>query len=224
MLRIARLILIITTLVPLVALPATTSARVDDWQRIVRARHASAVFSQLDGCELVEVYISASDGKYVNRLGPVNKQGLLGVLVIVRDACAEPGPKGYPVLYSADGMTLDRLGTTPSFGRAWIDATLAGSDTIGDPVELGVNLTWAPTAPFERSRVSGHGWFPPGERHGARVNTFSHGLMAPAAAWGTVWIDGMAISLEPTHDAVLEQVRYACKVIQHPRGGADVDC
>ena len=62
MLRIARLILIITTLVPLVALPATTSARVDDWQRIVRARHASAVFSQLDGCELVEVYISASYG------------------------------------------------------------------------------------------------------------------------------------------------------------------
>jgi hypothetical protein len=224
MLRIARLILILTTLAVLAGLPATASARIDDWQRVVRARHASATFSQLDGCDLLEVYVSASDGKYVNRHGPVNKQGLLGVLVIVRDACAEYGPKGYPVIYSADGMTLDRLGSTPKFERAWVSAMLAGTDSLDNSVELGVNLTWAPTAAFERSRVSGHGWFPLGEKHGARVNTFSHGLMAPAVAWGTLWVDGNAISLEPTHDAVLEQVRYRCAVIQHPRGGADVDC
>ena len=43
-------------------------------------------------------------------------------------------------------------------------------------------------------------------------------------AWGTVWVDGRAIVLQPTYDAMLQQVRYACKVIQHPRGGAEVDC
>jgi hypothetical protein len=222
--RIARLVLVITTLSLLVALPATASAQIEEWQRIVRSRHASAVFSQVDGCNQVEVYVSATDGKYVNRLGPVNKQGLLGVLYQVRDICAEPGPKGYPVIYSADGMTLDRLQSTPRFNRAWISATLPGFDSEGLEVAIRVDLQFRPLADYERSRVSGHGWFPPGEKRGAWVGTFSHNMMAPAMAWGTVWIGGAALPLEPTQGAVLEQVRYACKVIQHPRGGAEVDC
>jgi hypothetical protein len=30
--------------------------------------------------------------------------------------------------------------------------------------------------------------------------------------------------LQPTEDATLEQVRYMCKTIQHPQGGAELDC
>jgi hypothetical protein len=224
MMRIARLVLVITTLALLAALPATASAQIEEWQRIVRSRHASAVFSQIDGCNQIEVYVSATDGKYVNRFGPVNKQGLLGVLYLVRDVCAEPGPKGYPVVFSADGMTLDRLESTPRFDRAWVSATLPGIDSDGVDIEIRVALQFRPLAGYERSRVSGHGWFPPGEKRGAWVGTFSHNMMAPAVAWGTVWIDGTALPLQPTQDAVLEQVRYLCKVIQHPRGGAEVDC
>jgi hypothetical protein len=223
--RIARLALVLLTLGLLVAaLPSVASAQIEDWQRVVRSRHASAVFVQVNGCDQVEIYISASDGRYVNRQAPVNKQGLLGVLVLVRDACAEPGPKGYPVVYSADGMTLDPLGSTPRFGRAWIAASLAGTDDAGGAVELRVDLQWRPLAEFERSTVSGHRWFPPGEKRGAWVGTFSHTMTAPAEAWGTLWVDGEASALEPTQDATLQQVRYACKVIQHPRGGAEVDC
>lgn len=220
----ARLILVGIVLSVLAALPASASARIDDWQRVIRSRHASAVFSQLTGCDLVEVYVSASDGMYVNRNGPVNKQGLLGVLVIVRDACSEAGPKGYPVVSTVDGMALDRLGSTPRFERAWIDAGLAGLDSDGDPVALRVDLAWVPLAAYERSRVNGHGWFPTGEKRGARVSTFAHGMMAPATAWGSVWLDGTRLTLDPTQDAVLEQVRYRCTVNQHPRGGTDVDC
>ncbi len=221
----ARFALVVVTLGLLVAaLPATASAEVEDWQRVVRSRHASAVFVQLNGCDQVEVYVSATDGKYVNRRGAVNKQGLLGVLIQVRDACAEPGPKGYPVVYSADGMTLDPLGSTPRFGRAWVAGSLEGTDDAGAAVQLRVDLQWRPLAEFERGRVSGHGWFPPEEKRGAWVGTFSHTLTAPAVAWGTLWVDGRALALEPTHDALLQQVRYACKVIQHPRGGAEVDC
>jgi len=222
--RFARPILVLVSLLVLAGLPASANARVDDWQRVVRARHASAVFTLQDGCSLMEVFVSASDGKYVNWGAGVHKQGLLGVLVIVRDACAEPGPKGYPIIYSADGMTLDRLRSTPRFGRAWVQAGLAATDSSGQEVALRVDLQWAPLGAYQRSRVSGHGWFPADGRQGARVNTFSHGMMAPAQAWGSIWIDGAAHHLESTHDAVLEQVRYACKVIQHPRGGADVDC
>lgn len=224
MMRIARLVLVITSLAILAALPATASAQIEEWQRIVRSRHASAVFSQIDGCNQVEVYVSATDGKYVNRYGPVNKQGLLGVLYLVRDVCAEPGPKGYPVVFSADGMTLDPLESTPRFDRAWVSATLPGIDSDGIEIEIRVDLQFRPLADYERSRVSGHGWFPPGEKQGAWVGTFSHNMMAPAVAWGTIWIDGTALPLQPTQDAVLEQVRYTCKVIQHPGGGAEVDC
>ena len=206
------------------ALPAAASARVDDWARVVRSRHAGATFVQVDGCQQLEVFVSAMDGKFVNRHGEVNKQGLLGVLVIVRDACAQPGPKGFPIVYSADGMTLDRLRSTPQFGSAWIEATVPAIDADGNPVQLEVDLQWRPAGEFERSRVSGHGWFPAGEKRGARVGTFSHNLQAPATAWGTVRLDGWELPLQPTTDATLEQVRYSCKVLQHPRGGYEVDC
>lgn len=224
MLRIARVVLALITLALLAAVPATASAQIEDWQRVVRSRHASAVFTQVSGCNQVEIYVSATDGKYVNRFGPVNKQGLVGVLYLVRDICAEPGPKGYPVIYGADGMTLDRLESTPRFDRAWVGATLPAIDSDGVDVEIRVAIQFRPAAEYERSRVSGHGWFPPGEKRGAWVGTFSHNLMAPAEAWGTIWLDGQATVLEPSSEAVLEQVRYLCKVIQHPRGGAEVDC
>ena len=181
--RISRFITVIVTLGLLVAaLPSSASAQIEDWQRVVRARHAGAVFVQTDGCEQTELYVSASDGKYVNRHGPLNKQGLLGVLYIVRDACAEPGPKGYPVVYSADGMSLDPLVTSPQFQRASVSARPVGTDGDGNAVAFRVDIQWRPTAPFEKSRVSGHAWFPWGEKRGAWVGTWSHNWMAPAMA------------------------------------------
>jgi hypothetical protein len=220
-----RLILALVTLGLLVAaMPAVASARVDDWARVVRSRHAGAAFTQLNGCEQVEVHVSAMDGKFVNRHGAVNKQGLLGVLFLVRDACAEPGPKGFPIVYSADGMTLDRLRSAPRFSTAWIDAALPGIDGDGNAVDIRIDLRWQPLAKFERSRVSGHAWFPPDEGRGARVGTFSHNMSAPASARGTIRVGDREITLLATTDATLEQVRYLCMVNQHPQGGFDVDC
>ena len=223
MTRIARLLPVLAILAALSA-PATAAARIDDWQRVVRSRHVSAAFFAVDGCNGVELYVSAADGKYVNRQGRVNKQGLLGVLYLVRDICAEPGPKGYPIVASVDGMTLDRLATSPRFDRAWVSATIPGTDLQGGAVEIRVELAFQPVADFERSRVSGHGWFPSGEKRGAWVGTFSHAMTAPGLGWGTIWLNGEALALDPTREVVLEQVRYLCKVIQHPRGGAEVDC
>jgi hypothetical protein len=223
--RPTHLVIVLATLVLLtMATPAPASARVDDWARVARSRHAGATFMQVDGCEQVEVFVSAMDGRFVNRHGAVNKQGLLGVLVVVRDACAEPGPKGFPIVSAADGMTLDRLRSTPRFDAAWVQAALPATDADGHHVKLRVDLQWQPAGAFERSRVSGHGWFPADQKRGARVGTFSHILSAPATAWGTVWIDGRPLVLQATSDATLEQVRYLCKVIQHPQGGYDVDC
>jgi hypothetical protein len=216
---------IILPVVLLSALPSTVGASViEDYARVIRSRHASAAFMQVDGCRQVEVFVSAMDAKFGSLHGTITKQGLVGVSYLERDACAEPGPKGFPVVYSADGMSLDRLGSTPQFGSAWVNATLQGSDGDGNPIEIDIGMEWAPTEAYERSRVSGNGWFPAAGLQGAHVHTFSHGLSAAGMAWGEVTIGGQALSLSPTTDASLEQVRYFCQVIQHPHGGFDVDC
>ncbi|HEX6475404.1 MAG TPA: hypothetical protein VF114_10020 [Candidatus Limnocylindria bacterium] len=197
---------------------------IEDYARVIRSRHASAAFVQVDGCRQVEVFVSAMDGKFGSRGGRINKQGLLGVFYAERDICGVPGPKGFPVTYAADAMTLDRLGSTPRFDRAWVRATLVGMDSEGQEVVIGLDLNWSPIGPYERSRISGNGWFPANGQRGAHVHTFSHGMRADATAKGTLTLDGQAIVLAPTSDASLEQVRYFCQVIQHPHGGFDVDC
>jgi hypothetical protein len=216
---------IILPVVLLSLVPSTAGASViEDYARVIRSRHASAAFMQVDGCRQVEIFVSAMDAKFGSLHGTINKQGLVGVSYLERDACAEPGLKGFPVVYSADGMSLDHLGSTPRFSSAWVNATLPGSDGDGNPIEIDISMEWAPIEAYERSRVSGNGWFPAAGQRGAHVHTFSHGLRAAAMAWGEVTIGGQALSLSPTIDASLEQVRYFCQVIQHPHGGFDVDC
>jgi hypothetical protein len=209
----------------LTAAPTLAGASViEDYARVIRSRHASAAFMQVDGCRQAELFVSAMDAKFGTQGGRVNKQGLIGVLYLERDICGEPGPKGYPVVYMADGQSLDTLGTSTRFGSAWARATLDGTDGDGNPVEIELNIEWSALEAFEKSRVSGNAWFPANGQRGAHVHTFSFGLRAPAAAWGEVSIDGEMVSLSPTFDASLEQVRYFCQVIQHPQGGFDVDC
>jgi hypothetical protein len=203
---------------------AASASVIDDYARVIRSRHAGATFLQVDGCRQVEVFLSAMEAKFGTRGGRINKQGLIGIFYAERDVCGEPGPKGFPITYTADAMSLDRLASTPRFGAAWVRTTLAGLDSEGNQVSIGLDVSWSPLGAYERSRVSGNGWFPANGQRGANVHTFSHGLRADARAWGTLSLNGRAIELAPTTDATLEQVRYFCRVIQHPRGGFDVDC
>jgi hypothetical protein len=217
-----------TLVLPAMLLAAMSSAAdasvIEDYARVIRSRHAGASFSQVDGCRQVEVFVSAMDAKFGSLHGTINKQGLVGVFYAERDICAEPGPKGFPIVYSADGFTLDRLASNAQFTKAWLAVTVPATDSDGNDLEMRLDLHWSPTEPLRRSKVSGNGWFPAGGQQGAHVHTFSHGLSAAAMAWGEVTLDGHRLNLAPTYDATLEQVRYFCQVIQHPQGGWDVDC
>jgi hypothetical protein len=220
-----RLVGVFCTLVFLLAAvtPAAAST-IEDYARVIRSRHAGATFSQVDGCIQTEVFVSAMDAVFGSRPGPVNKQGLVGIFYRQVDVCAEPGPKGFPVVFQADARSLDRLVTLSRFRTASINAVLEGTDGDGNAIQMAVDLRWAASAPLERSRVSGNAWFPADEKQGARVHTFLHGLAAPASASGSITVDERRVDLEATFDATLEQVRYFCQVIQHPHGGFDVDC
>ena len=224
--RRARFLALLLPVVLFASVPSGASAAsvIEDYARVVRSRHAGATFQQLDGCVRTELFVSAMDGKFGSRTGPVNKQGLVGVFLARRDVCAEPGAKGYPLIYAADGMTLDRLSTNPQFTRAWVNAVIPATDTDGNAIDITLSLRWSAITALERSRVRGNAWLPDGVKLGAHVHTFSHGLRADATAWGAVTVDGKRLTLDPTSDAQLEQVRYFCQVIQHPQGGAEVDC
>lgn len=220
-----RLVGIIATLaITLAAAAPAAASTIEDYARVIRSRHAGATFSQVDGCRQTEIFVSAMDATFGSRPGPVNKQGLVGVFYRELDLCGEPGPKGFPVVFQADAQSLDRLVTSSRFDTASVVAVLDGMDGDGNPVEMTIDLQWTATEPLARSKVSGNGSFPEDEKLGARVHTFSHGLSASAAAFGSVTVDGARTDLAPTHDATLEQVRYFCQVIQHPQGGFDVDC
>ena len=199
------------------------AAPAEDYARVIRSRHAGATFVQVDGCRQTEVFVSAMDAVFGARPGPVNKQGLVGVFYRELDICSGPGPR-YPVVFMADAQSLDRLVTSARFDRALIDVTLDGMDGDGNPVEIRLDVDWQAVTRLERSRVSGNDWFPVGEKRGAHVHTYSHGLRAPAVASGSVTVGGETTALGPTTDASLEQIRYFCRVIQHPQGGFDVDC
>jgi hypothetical protein len=214
----ATLVLLLASVTPAVA------GTIEDYARVIRSRHAGATFSQVDGCIQTEVFVSAMDAVFGSRPGPVNKQGLVGVFYRQIDLCAEPGPKGFPVVFQADAQSLDRLVTSARFRTASISAVLDGTDGDGNLVQVAIDLRWTASAPLVRSRVSGNAWFPADEGHGARVHTFSAGLSAPATARGSMTVDGTHVELDATSDATLEQIRYFCQVIQHPQGGFDVDC
>jgi hypothetical protein len=209
--------LILTTVAPVGA------AQAEDYARVIRSRHAGATFVQVDGCTQTEVFVSAMDAVFGSRPGPVNKQGLVGVFYRELDICSGPGPR-FPVVFSADAQSLDRLVSSSRFGTASIDATLSGTDGDGNPVVIGLQVDWTAATAFERSKVSENGWFPAGEKRGAHVHTWSHGLRADATATGSITVDGAQTDLRPTTDASLEQIRYFCQVLQHPQGGFDVDC
>ena len=220
-----RLVGIIATLIVILAaaMPAAAST-IEDYARVIRSRHAGATFSQLDGCRQTEVFVSAMDAVFGSRPGPVNKQGLIGIFYRELDVCAEPGPKGFPVVFQADAQSLDRLVTSSRFNTVAIHVVMDGMDGDGNPVTLAMDLEWTASEPLHRSRVSGNAWFPVDETFGARVHTFSHGLSAAAVARGSITVDGDRVELESTTDATLEQIRYFCQIIQHPQGGFDVDC
>jgi hypothetical protein len=209
--------LLLTTIAPVGA------AQAEDYARVIRSRHAGATFVQVDGCTQTEVFVSAMDGVFGSRPGPVNKQGLVGVFYRELDICSGPGPR-FPVVFSADAQSLDRLVSSSRFGTASIDVTLSGTDGDGNPVAIDLRVDWAAAGAFDRSKVSGNDWFPAGGKRGAHVHTWSHGLRADATATGSITVAGTTTELGPTTDASLEQIRYFCIVLQHPHGGFDVDC
>jgi hypothetical protein len=218
------------------ALPTAVAAAIPDYQRVITSRHADAALTSLDGCVLTEIFVSGMDGVFGGRPGPIHRQGLTGVGVRQSDICTAAASLGHIGLYAAGGgsggtllfdgvgQTLDRLGSSVHFDRAWLHAAVpivneaAGA---GDAEVISVDLTWNLVG--ELTRDTGHLHVRvPGE---GNVNSHQNTLMGDAVVSGTVTIGDQAYAFSDVAGAHLEQVKYGCQVIAHPAAGEpDLSC
>jgi hypothetical protein len=203
-------------------LPAVASAHVPESQyRVIAARNAYAAVFMTNGCYETQVWVSSSDGTYGGRPGPVSKQGLTSVDVIVYDTCQPAVGKHPPVVFEAFGQDLTALGTTPRMTRAWVSASYETTDEVsGEPVSLEVSIAWQLDG--ELSHDTSHIHVPPSDQGVA--NSHENDLRGAAIAWGTLSVDGQVMELMPTTEAGLELIKGGCQVIVRPGQPSDLAC
>ncbi|MDQ3689414.1 MAG: hypothetical protein M3406_05150 [Chloroflexota bacterium] len=218
------------------AIPATASAAVPDYQRVITSRFADAALASLDGCVLTEVFVSGTDAVFGGRPGPINRQGLAGVLVRQNDVCAGAASLGHLGIFAAGGggggtpifdglgQTLGRLGSTVHFDRAWVRTEIPVVNEVagrGEQVVVALELTWSLVGDLDRD--TGHLHVrEPGE---GNVNSHQNTLMGEATVSGTVRIGTDVYTFDGVDGAHLQQVKYGCQVIAHPSAGEpDLSC
>jgi len=226
----SRLGMVIAIAAALLLTAPPVGAAVPDYQRVIKARSASAGVGVEVGCLQTMVWVSSSDSMFGGRPGRVVKQGLTSVSVTRVDTCAGSsdtalapagGPPAGVTVFDGTGQTLDRLRSTPRFTKAWIDVTLPLLDEVsGTTVPVHVDLTWLPVGPYQRDTTSTHARDP-----GAGiVNSHTQTLMADATVSGTVLVGSELLTFGPSGNATLEQVKYGCQLIRHPRSNTDFSC
>lgn len=205
--------------IPLAASPAFAAK--PNIYHTIASTHASAVVSRADGCSLTEVFVSSSLGMYAAQPGPVNKQGLTGVLVQVTDICGEQGEVqaaagGGTVLYRAEGQSPTPLVADPRIASASISDVLRGTDSTGEPVTIHLAATWTGVGLLEHSTVQNNSQYPEGN-----VAAHDNNLRRAATADVSVIVerDGDdVLAVSGTDDgASLEKIRSMC--IEVPRPG-----
>ena len=199
------------------AMPATVAAAVPDYQRVISSRHADVALASLDGCVLTEIFVSGMDAVFGGRPGPIQRQGLTGVGVRQSDICTAAASLGHLGLYSAGGgaggtllfdglgQTLDRLGSSVRFDRAWLRAAVPVVNEVasGDAEVVSVDLSW--TLVGELTRDTGHLHVRvPGE---GNVNSHQNTLMGDAVVSGTVTIGDQTYVFNDVVEAHLQQVK-----------------
>ncbi len=234
-------------LVPLSVMPATAgNPRI--YHTISSTYGYAVVTQQLDECLLGEVFVSSSVGTYAAQPGPVDKQGLTGVLVRITDTCATPpegdvsvqaggGPAGVVVL-EADGQLYDdlrdgdlngaALQVDPRLRWAWVATSIPGTATAytdgipAEPYDVVIQLeaSWTGVGELEHTTAVNHENFP----DEGVVNSTANDLRRSAEAEVAVTVDGHTLTgFDPGQEAggsgVLERSKSRC--IEVPRPGVE---
>lgn len=213
------LVLMLATVGILVPPAAARTVRI--YHTIV-SNDAFAMVSQETECRRVDAYVSTSNGKYAAQPGPVNKQGLTSLELIVFDTCAvstaAAGGSG-AVLF--DGLGEAWIGplVTPQLRSARINVTLALEDELtGRVVRARLAATWMATGPVVKGSYSYNGHVP----GVGGSNTHELKKVRPATAAVAVTSEVARVSATTT-DASLQQEKFRCMevVLPHYIGESD---
>jgi hypothetical protein len=206
------------------ALPTVAFASVPQSQyQVISSRTADAAFSLSDGgCLQTSVFVSSSQSIFGGRPGPVNKQGLSGVLLVVEDTCQPREGKHFPAVLSLQAQDMIPLVTTARMDRASANAIFQTTDEVsGDPISVTLDLTWMLDGTMQHDPSHAHH-----RRPGAGVvNGHENDKLGNATAWGSVTVGSAVIALPATSDAHLQLIRGGCQVIVWPHATSDeLDC
>jgi hypothetical protein len=218
-----RIIAVAGALALLTALLTTAaSANVPESQyQVISARNAYAAFFMTNGCYETQVWVSSSDGVYGGRPGPVSKQGLTSLDMVVYDTCQPSVGKHPPVISEVFAQDLTRLGSSPRMQTAWVAASYDVRDeATGEPVTVAVSITWQLDG--ELSHDTSHIHVPPSDQ--GIANSHENDLRGAAVAWGSLAINDETIELVPTSEAGLELIRAGCQVIPRPGMPTELAC
>lgn len=206
------------------ALPTVAFAGVPQSQyQVISSRNADAVFSLSGGgCLQTSVFVSSSRSVFGGRPGPVNKQGLTGVLLLVEDTCQPREGKHFPAVVSLQAQDMIPLVSTARMDRASVKATFQTTDEVsGDPISVTLDLSWMLDGTMQHDPSHAHYRLP-----GAGVvNGHENDKLGDATAWGSVTVGSTVIALPVTTDAHLQLIRGGCQVIVWPHATSDeLDC
>lgn len=208
--------------VMMLSLPTIASAAPPAIYHTIDGRFASAYFTSLDGCLQTDVWVSSSAATYAPQPGvddTLNKQGLTSVQIVVYDTCKPMEGKHYPIVVEWFSQTPDRLVAASRMRTAHLHAILAMTDSVsGETASVPVDLTWVATDRAHPDTVRNNHVRFPGE---GIVNTHDNNINLPAAAWGTVWLNGVNVTPGADEGATLEQIKSSCMEIAFPHWAGD---
>ncbi|MBV1781238.1 hypothetical protein KRR55_19190 [Paeniglutamicibacter sp. ABSL32-1] len=198
----------VLALAPLGAGPAAAAPNI---YHVISSTHGGAYVAVEEGCELTEVFLSSSVGKFAAQPGPVNKQGLTSVFVRVTDTCGPAAAAGGGgVLFEAEAMNMAELVADPRLRHASVSTVMEGTDSDGNPVTVELDATWTGTGELEHTVISSPRHFPEGN-----VIAVDNNLRRDAIAEVNVEVAGRSVSgTDPA--ASLELVKANCVEVARP--------
>jgi hypothetical protein len=199
---------VVLAMAPLGAGPAAAAPNI---YHVISSTHGGAYVAVEEGCELTEVFLSSSVGKFAAQPGPVNKQGLTSVFVRVTNACGPAAAAGGGgVLFEAEASNMAELVADPRLRTASVSTTMEGTDADGNPVTVELDARWTGTGELEHTVISSPDHFPEGN-----VVAIDNNLRRDAVAEVSVEVAGRSVAgTDP--GASLELVKANCVEVARP--------
>ena len=172
-----------------------------------RGPSAMASFLSSSGCDVMEVFVIASQIEHKDTSGPATFSSFASVTVWHFDSCADTLVRYAYGTVSA--LSPEELQISKKLDSARLQTTIPVFDEVsGASFDLAVDLSWAGVGPLGRQQTTTHFDTP-----GCIINSHFQGRSRPAQAWGSVSDGTLNYTPELSVSASLDSVKSGTVVI-----------